>query len=65
LISFFDTHPEYNAMSYTQARMERYLGKAVKLDVSKKDERGVTRTVKETMWWAKHVVTINESTMSW
>ena len=65
LISFFETHPEYNKLSYTQARLERYLGKAVKLDVSKKDERGVVRTVKETMWWAKHVVTINESTISW
>ena len=65
LISFFETHPEHNKLWYTQARLERYLGKAEKLDVSKKDERGVARTVKETTWWAKHMVTLDESKLSW
>lgn len=65
LISFFNTHPEYNKLWYTSARMERYLGAAEKVDVRKKDERGVTRIVKETMWWAKHVVTINEAEILW
>ena len=65
VISFFDAHPEYNKISYAEARIERYLGKAEKLDVAKRDPKGVVRTVKETTWWAKHVVTFNETAISW
>ena len=65
LISFFETHPDYNEFCFTQARMERYLGKAVKIDVSKKDQKGISRTTKETVWWVKQVVTLNEAAISW
>jgi len=65
VVSFFETHPDYNELGFAQCRAERMLDKLTKLSISTKGPDGVTRTTKKSSWWTKQMVTVNEATLSW
>ena len=66
VLSFFETHPNFNSCGYTQLiKAERLLDKALTREVIKKDKLGRKEPKKETTWWMRQVVTLNEAALSW
>ena len=64
VLSFFDTHRNFNSCGYTQLKAERLLDKALTREVIKKDKLGRKEPKKETTWWTRQVLTLNEMTDS-
>ena len=65
VLSFFDTHRNFNSCGYTQLKAERLLDKALTREVIKKDKLGRKEPKKETTWWTRQVLTLNEAALSW